>query len=182
MTKKEIEAMYFKWLCGIVYDNRMSKGLSYLKLLKHLHNRPFIYIMEMDENRYSDGEDLRDRFAYECGLDTRTVYDTIGDHSCSILEMMVALSLRCEEQIMDNAVYGDRTSQWFWNMIESLGLSSMTNTRYDKAYVDSVLDRFINREYKRNGEGGLFTIERPTKDLREIEIWYQLHMYLEDKE
>ena len=98
---------------------------------------------------------------------------------CSVLEMMVALAIRCEETIMDNPAYGDRTAQWFWGMIRTLGLYSMTDDRFDQEYVDMVIDRFLNRDYEPNGEGGLFKINNCKYDLRKIEIWYQLCWYLD---
>ena len=81
---------------------------------------------------------------------------------------------------MADSELGDRTGQWFWNMIVSLGLGSMMDSRYDEEYVDSVIYRFLNREYERNGKGGLFTIEHCPRDLRGVEIWYQMSWYLND--
>jgi hypothetical protein len=101
------------------------------------------------------------------------------DGPCSVLEMMIALAIRCEENIMDDPLIGDRTRQWFWSMISSLGLSGMTDTRFDNKSVDRVLETFLDRDYKPNGEGGLFTIKRCEKDLRKVEIWYQLLWYLD---
>lgn len=80
---------------------------------------------------------------------------------------------------MDNPAYGDRTTQWFWSMIKTLGLRSMTDDKFDDEYVSSVIDRFLNREYAPNGDGGLFKINNCKYDLREVEIWYQLCWYLD---
>ena len=92
--------------------------------------------------------------------------------------MMTALAIRCEENIMDDTRYGDRTTQWFWGMINNLGLGSMWGDNYDKVYVDQVLQTFLNRDYAPNGKGGLFTIRNCDRDLRDVEIWYQLNWYL----
>lgn len=81
---------------------------------------------------------------------------------------------------MEDPDLGDRTGQWFWNMIVSLGLGGMSDTRYDANYVDMVIDRFLRRQYKRNGEGGLFTVEHHPQDMRTVEIWYQLAYYLDE--
>jgi hypothetical protein len=93
--------------------------------------------------------------------------------------MMVALALACEEDIMDNTSYGNRTGQWFWGMIVNLGLGSMTDGRYDERRVDEIIDRFLDRDYEPNGEGGLFTIRHCDRDLRDVEIWHQLCWYLD---
>ena len=80
---------------------------------------------------------------------------------------------------MDDPAYGDRTVQWFWSMIKTMGLYSMTDDRFSIDYVSQVVDRFLNREYAPNGEGGLFKINNCEYDLRDVEIWYQLCWYLD---
>ena len=166
---------YFEWLYDIVDVNTYSRYISYRRLLEYLHDTEFIFLIPKDENRAKDGADLRYRFALSHGLD-----DTPEclDGPCSVLEMMVALAIRCEEDIMDDPDIGDRTKQWFWGMITSLGLGAMYDTRFDICYVEEVVERFLNRDYEHNGRGGLFTIKHPRYDLRDIEIWRQLNDYL----
>jgi hypothetical protein len=93
--------------------------------------------------------------------------------------MMVALAIRCEETIMDDTMLGDRTGQWFWGMIHNLGLSPMTESKFDEEYVNYVISRLLNREYEPDGKGGLFTVKHCCHDLRTIEIWGQLSWYLD---
>ena len=170
-----IDKEYFEWMYSIVCD---GKRISYRKLLSYLHDREFVYSIEMDGNRAEDGIDLRDRFVYECYRGNSVVSDYLSDGPCSILEMMVALVIRCEEHIMDDPDIGDRTSQWFWVMIDSLGLESMDDIHFNKKQAEQIVDRFLNREYKENGEGGLFTIRNCRYDMRTIDIWYQMCWYL----
>lgn len=167
---------YFEWLLSFVCTERFSKRMSYRKLLIQLHNIEFIYSIPKDANRAEDGIDLRWRFSLLEGYDEAEEY---LDGPCSVLEMMLALAIRCEETIMDDPRMGDRTGQWFWGMITNLGLGSMTDDRYDKAFVNDVIDRFLNREYEPNGKGGLFTVRHCNHDLRKVEIWYQLNWYLD---
>ena len=94
--------------------------------------------------------------------------------------MMVALAFKVEEQFMDDDDYGNRTGQWFWNMIASLGLGTMNDNDFDEGYVRRVIYRFLDREYESNGKGGLFTIENCRCDLRDMEIWSQFMWYLDD--
>lgn len=96
-----------------------------------------------------------------------------------MLEMMIALALRCEETIMDNPQKGNRTKQWFWQMVASLGLSSMTDDNYDRRHVRLVLNQFMRNDYEPDGHGGLFTIYGSKDDLRNVEIWVQLLWYLD---
>lgn len=176
---RDINLDYFDWLCEIVCGERYSSQISYTKLLMYLHDTEFRYVHPMDENRAAQGINLRYRFA----LTRVPIEETSGimkalDAPCSILEMMIALAIECEETIMDNPSFGNRTSQWFWGMIASLGLGGMYNDRFDRAIADEIIDRFLNREYKPDGRGGLFTVKGYSRDMRDMEIWWQALAYL----
>lgn len=176
MVREEIVNSYFEWLFNLLCRGRYSDKISYRKLLTYLHHTEFIYLIKKDENRAEDGLNLRYRFAQKYDYDDVSRY---LDEPCSVLEMMTALAIRCEETIMDNPNMGDRMGQWFWEMIVSLGLGSMLDDRFDKCLVESILRKFLNREYAPDGRGGLFTIRNCSYDLRDVEIWYQLCWYLD---
>lgn len=178
MTKDELLNRYFDWMYQLVVDDRYSK--SYRKLFVRLHDTEFTYTIPMDGNRAEDGIDLRYRFGREQHYNDRMIASFLDDRPCSVLEMMIALSIRCEEHIMDDPDIGDRTGQWFWAMIASLGLGSMYDARFDRDRVDDILARFLERDYARNGEGGLFTVNLCRQDMRSIEIWYQMACYLKE--
>lgn len=176
----EIRNDYFGWLYDTVCKRRCSERISYRKLLMRLHSINFRYSILRDGNRADDGVNLRYRYAIERGYDSyhRSMISEL-DFPCSVLEMMIALAIKCEENIMDDPSVGNRTAQWFWGMVVSLGLGSMTDDKYDKLIVDKVIERFLNRDYEADGRGGLFTIRRCDRDLRDVEIWHQLCWYLD---
>lgn len=176
MTRDEVINEYFEWLSSMVSKNKLPKRFSYEKLLAFLHATEFRYSLLMDENRAEDGKDLRYRYARESGWPD--VPDCL-EGPCSVLEMMIALAIRCEEGIMDNTEYGNRIDQWFWGMVTSLGLGSMNDERFNKILAGDIIERFLDREYQPNGKGGLFTIKDCDDDLRDIEIWIQLCWYLD---
>lgn len=171
---------YFEWLCDQVRKKRYLKHVSFRRLFEALHSTEFVYLRSMDEDRAADGEALRYRFASsEC--DTSLPVDDVLEYlegPCSVLEMMVALAIRCEEETMDDPTIGNRTSQWFWSMITNLGLSSMTDDKFDDVEVYDIIDRFMSREYEPDGRGGLFRIRGCREDLRGVDIWCQLSWYL----
>jgi hypothetical protein len=173
MTRKNVKNEYFTWLFNLVCANRYSEGISYKNLLMYLHDMTFRYLIEGDANRADDGVYLRYRFMDDTG------YSISMDDPCSVLEMLVALSVRCEENIMDDPLIGDRTGQWFWGMIVNLGLGYMTDDKFDGRLVKEAVETFLNRKYEPNGVGGLFTIRNCPYDLREVEIWHQLCWYLD---
>ncbi len=164
----------------LVCDRRYSRRLSYRKLLNYLFQTDFSYIIGLDGNRAEDGITLRYRFGHEMGYSDPEISNKLDDRQCSILEMLIALSIRCEDHIMEDADVGNRTGEWFWGMIDNLELDTMTDTMFDEEYVEEVIDRFLNREYAPDGEGGLFTIRNCRYDLRGEEIWYQMMWYLDE--
>ena len=175
MTQETLSNEYFDWM----YSRVCGEDLSYTKLLKRLHETVFTYTILMDDNRASDGVNVRYQFAYENDYHPAMIAEYIDNKPCSVLEMMVSLANRCED-IMANDEFGNRTKQWFMSMIYSLGLKRMTDSMYDETFVDRAITRLLNRNYKSNGEGGLFTVERPRRDMRLVEIWYQMCWYLDE--
>ena len=149
-----IQNEYFDWMVSLVTGERYAKSISYSKLLAYLHSVEFNpIIIKRDTNRAGDGIYLRYRFAVDKGYDEKLSIHKYITGPCSVLEMMVALAQRCEESIMTDPAIGDRTGQWFWGMVVSLGLGSMENRFFDKKYVEGVVDRFLNRDYEPNGRG-----------------------------
>lgn len=180
MTRSRLKKEYFEWMCNKVYDKKYCKNKSYQKLLTLLNKIEFYCIIPMDVNRADDGISLRYRFAYDNGYDYSMIDLYFGDSPCSVLEMMVALATRCEEDIMSNTELDTSVGTWFWKMIINLDLYSVTDDDFDESYVNYRIDILLNREYERNGEGGLFTVKYARKDLRIVEIWYQMNWYLDE--
>lgn len=173
-AESEIREDYFGWLCDFVCAGRFANEISYRKLLIFMHSTKFIYVFRSDKNRSEDGKSLRLRY-------TRNEEVPLClKGPCTVLEMMVALAVRCEDDITYDPTIGDRTGQWFWSMVTSLGLGGMMDDRFDRGTVNAIIDRFLYREYEPNGSGGLFTVQEPREDMRRLDIWTQLNRYLEN--
>ena len=177
---RNINSDYFEWLCSLISDSKPRHGASYKKLLVHLYHTEFKYILPMDGNRYADGIDMRYRFGHENGIELPVIASCLDNNPCSVLEMMVALAFRCEEQIMFDPAYGIRSGRWFWMMVSNLGLGDMYDSRYDPSMVDTIIYNFINRSYEPDGAGNLIYIPNCQYDLRSMEIWYQMMRYLNE--
>lgn len=169
---------YFDWMCDFVCD--LIKKRKYRKLLSYLDSVEFTFSVPMDGNRYEDGIDLRYRFGYEQNIRDTTICKYLDCRPCSVLEMMIALVLRCEE-IMTDDQYGDRTPEWFWSMIENLELVSMDNESFDEEYAEEHVAIFLERQYAPNGTGGLFKVLNYPNDMRDVDIWCQLMWWLDDE-
>jgi hypothetical protein len=177
MTKDDVKNEYFEWLYDLVCKNRYSEDISFRKLLMFLHCTEFTYIVPMDENRAVDGIALRWQYVCEKDYPNYTLDDLEGP--CSILEMMIALTFKCDG-FMDDPDMGDRFGQWFWHMIVSLGLGPMDDRSFNKRKATGIINRFLDRHYEPNGKGGLFTIRNCDRDLRYVEIWHQMCWYLDE--
>ena len=170
---------YFNWLYRLVCG---EESTSYRKLLTFLHLKTFRYSIPMDENRYLDGIEMRYHFGNAFHYSQSLIASLLDTKECSVLEMLVALSDRCENDIMQTFDDGYRPDRWFFVMLRSLGLSKMDDDHFVKSKAEEIIDTFLDRQYKPNGEGGLFILSEPKRDLRDVEIWYQLMWYLQELE
>lgn len=167
MTREKMREEYFEWLCGFIGCK------NHRKLLFFLFSVDFAYSIPADGNRYEDGVDLRYRFADEKGYPYRYVSPWLDAVPCSMLEMMVALSLRIEEQIAGDPEAGDQTDRWFKFMLKSSGFYNLSDANYDEAEARAIIKDVLNHRYSRNGNGGLFHLRHCRRDLRNAEIWQQ---------
>jgi hypothetical protein len=171
----QINSDYFEWMYDLVCEGRFAKTITYRKLLTFLHDTEFVYFVPYDENRAAEGIGLRYRF---CLLHDCEDMECYLRGPCSVLEMIIALAIRCEENLMVNPDMGDRTGQWFWGMITNMGLGSMNDVNFNEWLVNDVVTRFLNREYEPDGQGGLFTVKGWNRDMRTAEIWHQLMAFI----
>lgn len=162
---------YYNWLLSFI-DNDIYDVRDYENLLNLLFNFEFYEIVKNDSNRVADGLNLRNKFSESIGEHLYFVDEDLPPY-CTCLEMMIALSIRLEDNILRDPDKGDRTSVWFWVMIRNLGLDWMSDDRFDEAEAVDILENFVARNYEKSGRGGLFFLAMPRFDMRETEIWYQ---------
>lgn len=162
---------------GCLYDNivggiTLPAGEEYYTLFKQLHTTRFVWIIPGDENRAEDGVDLRKQFISALEIDSVT--PGWLEEPCSLLEMLVAFSDIAEFETDEKA------SEWFWIFLDNLNLSGMHDGAFDKFKFEEIVYRLISRDYEYDGQGGLFPLEDPQKDQREVEIWYQFCAYISE--
>lgn len=176
----DIENLYFNWLCDIVHIDQIDR--SYQLLASELHRTPFIAIVEHDENRGYDGIELRDEFVRE----ERIMPDENElNGECTVFEMLIALARRMDfitSDPYDFSDTSDKTAYWFWEMIDNLGLMDFDDDSYVRlegnTCVGWAIDSLLRRDYDVDGDGGLFPLQYPTEDQRNVEIWYQMNAYM----
>lgn len=169
---------YFNWLCDKITPlNSHNFKFNHELLLNTLYSLEYVTDDYMDKNRLIDGLTLRNRYSEENNFDIEMINSYICG-PCSMLEMMVALAIRCEETIMCDPTKPDRTPYWFEEMLYSLGLNEQCNEVFDYNYVVNRINIFLNKQYESNGYGGLFVIHNSKIDMRTKDIWYQMQAYL----
>lgn len=172
-SPSDIKEDYFYWLCGIIHAD--DPDCSFFYLMEQLFNHEFYWSVYNDDNRASDGELLRDDFLSQSGYSDS---DAIGG-PCTVLEMLVALACRIDEEIMWKP-NENRTVVWFWEMIENLGLDGYDDDHVcpgDAQMIHYILDRWLSRKFRSDGVGSIFPLRGSSEDLRKVEIWYQMNFY-----
>lgn len=170
---------YFDWLYSIVEDPNIFGKNSYRKLLSQLFQMKYIYDNNMDENRATHGLGLREDYCDIFHVSFEELSSSVPPY-CTVLEMMVALCLHIEDDIMSNPSHGDRTMRWFSDMLCSLGIDSQVDQFYNKWVVRTAIVNWLHRDYAINGRGGLFTTGRTDIDMRQLDIWYQACVYINE--
>ena len=174
-TADELEQRYYEWLV----TQHIRGWESYGVLLRSLYETPFRVMLLMDENRVGDGLGMRARFAYFYNLhpDERDILKQC--RPCSVLEIMIGLALRFEEEYMTQYSTEDPIGAWFWPMINSLGLINYDDQHFDRPGYNRIIETFLNRTYSPDGRGSMFYIPGNMTDMRQIEIWQQMMMFYE---
>jgi len=162
---------YFKWLTDIIADRNYY---NYHSLLKCLYETPFFWTLPLDSSRASDGIELRLSYAVETGENVDM------DEECSVLEMLVALSIRIETDITGEPGFS-YPEKWFWEMLNNLGLLAEDDMEFDLNSAYNILDNWMSRNIRPDGYGGIFPLSRPYADQRNITIWDQMSHYINEK-
>lgn len=165
------DVRYLTWLYNQVSDVGTRKGPdTFWKLIEQLSAIEFAWFVPNDDNRATDGRELRREWAVEEGADVDSDWLEVG---CSFLEMLIGLTRHLE------FTGGFDAEWWFWKLMNNLDLTGFTDeSNFDPQEVEDITSRVIWRTYNRRGVGGLFPLERSRKDQRKVEIWYQLCEYL----
>lgn len=167
MSPQPLDELYFHWLCDQVGSEAQHRTL----LLEQIFLKEFVWHIPNDDNRAVDGTDLRLEFLNDVGI-SNPPNDWMW-LQCSMLEMLVALSRKLAFEA------DGEPRDWFWVLIKNIRLYHYTNEgTVPIETINEVLDRIVWRNYGPTGHGGLFPLQYPTQDQREVEIWYQMSAYL----
>lgn len=183
LYSNRIDRLYYAWICSLAFPDEQVQ-IAYSNLLDILYHIPFRAVLLMDENRGVDGIDLRSHFSYKAKIPTDIIQFELKDKPCSVLEMMISLANRCEEEIMYDYNTCDRTFMWFFDMLVSLGLDGYSNDNWSifaEEEIRAIIENCLDRNFLPSGKGGFFMIQNPRQDLRTVDFWTQMCWYANQK-
>lgn len=167
---------YFLWLCGIInldFDR-------YSTLIYILQDMDFVWVLDRDSGRSSDGLALREEYYHQTFDD----WVMLWEKSCTVLEALIGLARTMDAMLIDENT-SDRTRVWFWEFIRNLGLKKYTNQYIETLFVEerefdiqSIVMVWMNRDFDVDGTGSVFPLKNPRRDQREETMIYQLNSYI----
>ena len=180
-----LEENYIRWLIKRIREPGIDWS-EYTDLLYFLYSTDFTWFetnpsIAMDRNRAMDGVDLR-----------RTYDDDHGTHielylrecrkECSVLEMMIALAIRIEDDVMWEGGR-HRYGYWFMKMLENLGLDRYTDSYGRLNQASIAVNHWLRREYGSDGKWCMFCNPKNKTVIlslfpENLEIWRQVNNWL----
>lgn len=178
-TKTSLEQGYFNWLynraCPV---SDPASDESFVEVCGVMNAVDFNDSVPNDDNRTADAIELRPEFLEE--MVPRTYTRGISSFNAmppKLFEVVVAL---CDRANKTTDVDPQRL---FDTILQNLGLKKYNDKAWNRSSeerVRHILERVNNRDYKPNGRGGIFPLEKPSKDQTEVELWYQLSEFLSE--
>lgn len=193
VTRDLVRSRYFDYLESLVMPvpdairnplkhatDVVAPDNTYRILFRVLFETEFYWTLERDSNRAGDAYAMREAFIKERLPEFADMsYNELGmDGPITFLEMVIALCQRVERDITYNQ-YSAR--DLFWSIMANLKLIWFFDGNIadeDVNYTKGALTTVMDREYGRNGDGGMFPLKSSAKDQRTVEIWYQANAWL----
>ena len=169
---------YVYYLYRIVQNG----GENHRKLCVELFKNRFFITRsapKRDVDREKDGLELRKEWSND-SLD-----DEFHIIPCTMLEMIIGISKRMSEQLMDEDGE-DKTAQYFWEIMENLGLTCMDDDNFGwetglaPKNIGKTCEILCKRQYNPDGTGGgMFPMPGLLGiNQKKMEIWYQMQEYI----
>lgn len=176
-----VESLYKDWLYFLAFEDEIERE-RYSLLLDNLSHTIYCSLNPRDTNRIYDAIDFRYRFGAELNIPREIIDRELKDHDVSVLEVMISLSFYCYENVSQYSLSCQMdTSSWFKDMLKSLGLFNMNDQNFNYDIFEERMKKFLKGDIYPNGRGGLFTVNNPTVDMRNLELWYQMNHYINEK-
>lgn len=158
-----VDELYFSWLRD--QSVVLSDQHCYNRVLEVLYRNPYEPLHPMDTNREADGLELRDEWV-ELYSEHVDIQDYWYAEPCSILEMLVAFSRRCNFQTSSLSA-----EEWVVKFLNNLNIHiSDFNFEGEKSKVYETIIAF------NEGEVSIFP---DIQENHNEQLWYQMMEYIE---
>lgn len=162
MKNGDIWDLYFQWLLrkiGVEWETT-----NYRKLYLALYDTDFLIAHPRDENRGLDGLYLREKFVKETKV-TKGLDEFLNVGPCSVLEMLVAFSIRIDAE-WDGEPGNPDPGRVFFRMIKCCSLDKFRDRKWNGEKVNDILWKVMK---KNDPKCMLFPVPRDLK----LEFWEQ---------
>ena len=181
------ERLKTEYLCYLMNRAQIdAEGTyGYSKLCEKLQNTEFLPILDMDENRCSDCRDLRHDYADAYDEEAGDILDGLLSENGTMMELFLVMAEKMEYELAGSQ-YEAGTGKWFKELLQNCGLLDAWNGRFEDdekdtdEQVSSILDTVIFRKMGWDGEDGMYPLQWPREDQRELELIIQMNRYIEE--
>ena len=164
-------AAYFDSLINELQVNSGDLN-DYIPLLHQLYAIEFKVKLPKDNDRVAKAMLMRRQFEEISGYDLNNMY------GCSVLEVLVGLSVIIAEDILGDEEAPELKLVLFMDFLNNLGLMGCVGDRYDRGDACIRVEIWMNRDFEPDGLGSPFPLNNPPGDMRDAEIWKQAMWYL----
>lgn len=178
---------YFVWLRSMIGIDAIldipvrneTEAQAKQDLLMTLFTIPFEVLLEEDAARAADGLALRDLYissGVASGDEGDKVVETLETAPCSMLELLIGLAIRIVDiAISPEDVIENHVGYWFGRL-----LANITSGLDTEEHIVKACARINTRAYRPDGFGGIFPVASPNRDMRDVELWYQLQAWAKE--
>lgn len=167
-----IDHEYKLWLAGEVESRVGYISENHNRLLTVMHETPFEWYVDNDDNRAEDGKALRQDFMLDQGINDAPKW--WREYDASFLETTVALATRIALQT------DEPVGKWFWKILDNANLYSQTDDVFDGVEVEEIIYSIMRREVNPDGSRGFFPLKNPPHGFEHMEILYQMYSYIKE--
>ena len=113
-------------------------GYEHVCLFRQLMTIEFRWTVQLDANLLPCVRKFREKMGRD--------YDGPKGRP-TVLEILATLAVECEDKIMHNDDFGNRTCQWFWMMLYNLGVNIYDDAHYTDRTAEEIDEKVIDEVY-----------------------------------
>ena len=193
----KVKDSYFNYLLSLISSDEIDARQDYYNLCTLLFDTEYTVLNPMDNNRANDASTLRERWLDNIRVkDERLKQEYANDvvvTPISVLEVLIALCVKVEDQILANPDVDYIAAKLFWELMDNLVKYGTFGTAYKKASdiltdekwctftedaMKASIKKVVTRTYHEDGRGGLFPIDKCKTNQRKMHLWANCMYYI----